>query len=75
MTGFPDWLEDPQGCSVNTRNMYLNAIRSFFRYVASEKTKYMYHCQQVLAILKKSSKKSYEVLKYRRNSFIAGYPR
>jgi len=62
VTGFLDWLEDLQGCSVNTRNMRLNAIRSFFRYVASEEPKYMYHCQQVLAIPKKKAAK--KVIEY-----------
>jgi len=57
ITGFLDWLEETLGCSVNTRNLRLNAIRSFFRYVSIEDPKYMYSCQQILAIPKKKAPK------------------
>lgn len=57
VSDFLDWLEDIRECSVNTRNLRLNAIRSFLRYVAIEDPKYMYQCQQILSIPKKKDAK------------------
>jgi site-specific recombinase XerD len=53
--GFLAWLEDSRGCSVNTRNQRLCAIKAFVRFVQSEDLDHLLEYQRILAIKHKKS--------------------
>jgi integrase/recombinase XerD len=55
---FLDHLEVVRGNSTRTRNNRLAAIRSFFRYVAMREPAHGLHCQRMLAIPQKRSRKT-----------------
>ncbi len=50
---FLDTLERERGCSSNTRNQRLAAIRTFFRYVASVSPEHLDRCRQIRTIFRK----------------------
>lgn len=53
------WLETDQKNSISTRNQRLAGIRSFFRYLQSERPDLMVQCQQILSIPVKKATKQY----------------
>ena len=49
-------IEDNRGCSIQTRNQRLTAIRAFARYVASRDPTYIDWCGQIRNIVSKKAK-------------------
>lgn len=53
--GFLNWLEEKRNCTIQTRNVRLAAIHSFYKYIQYESPKEILMCQEILSIpLKKS---------------------
>ena len=50
VTDFLEHLESERGNSVQSRNVRLAAIRSFFGHVASNEPQVMHHCQRILQL-------------------------
>lgn len=64
VNGFLDWLEESRGCSINSRNQRLAALKSFCNYVIRKNPEEISICQAILNIRsKKSPQKSIEYLK------------
>ncbi|MDA3923454.1 MAG: tyrosine-type recombinase/integrase [Kiritimatiellae bacterium] len=62
--GFLDSIEQERGCTANTRNARLAAIRSLFAFIAREEPVLVEQCQQVRSIpLKRTRHKSIDYLK------------
>lgn len=55
---FLDWLEDERGNGVSTRNVRLDAIKTFFEYLMAVAPEHMLQCQQVLSIPRKREPKA-----------------
>ncbi|MBW1677745.1 MAG: site-specific integrase [Deltaproteobacteria bacterium] len=53
---FLEYLEQQRLCIPRTRNQRLAAIRSFFRYLQTEKPEMLTHCQRILSIPSKRHK-------------------
>jgi integrase/recombinase XerD len=47
---FLEYLEISRGCSTQTRNHRLAALRAFFRWLQSEEPRHLHQCQQILGI-------------------------
>ena len=47
---FLDWLQDERKCSIQTRNLRLAAIHSFYKYLQCESLEYIHECQRILSI-------------------------
>jgi site-specific recombinase XerD len=47
---FLEWLETTRHSSPSTRNQRLASIKSFFKYLQTESSEYIYQCQQIMAI-------------------------
>jgi len=47
---FLSFVENERKNSINSRNVRLSAIKSFFRYVADNEPQILYHCQRILTI-------------------------
>jgi len=57
LSEFLQYLEQDRGCSSNTRNQRLAALRSFFRFVQTEDPQLLHQCQRILSIpFKRTSK-------------------
>ncbi|EMQ99993.1 tyrosine-type recombinase/integrase [Paeniglutamicibacter gangotriensis] len=56
--GFLAWLENSRGCSIQTRNARLAAIRALFRYASFEYPEHAELIQRVLAIPAKRTEKA-----------------
>ena len=54
---FLDFVETSRGNSARSRNTRLAAIRSFFKYVATNEPELLHHCQRVLALPSKRYQK------------------
>ena len=55
---FLDWIEDERGNSPSTRNIRLDAIKTFFAYVQVVAPEHMLQCQQIAAIPRKREPKA-----------------
>ena len=55
---FLDWLEDDRGNCVATRNVRLDAIKTFFAYLVAVAPEHMHQCQRVLSIPRKKEPKA-----------------
>lgn len=63
VNGFLDWIEDSRGCSINSRNQRLAALKAFSSYVIRKNPEESYICQAILNIrIKKTPQKSVEYL-------------
>lgn len=63
IVAFLNWLQNSRGCSAQTRNNRLAAIRSFCKYLQYEELDTLYQCQQILSIrVKKAEQKSVSYL-------------
>ena len=61
--GFLDWLEQTRGCSINSRNQRLAALKAFCNYVIRQSPEESALCQSILKIrVKKAPQKSIEYL-------------
>ena len=62
---FLEWLCDENGNTVSTRNQWLSAIRSFFKYIQEEAPEQMLKCQQIRSIpIKKYQQKAVNYLTF-----------
>ena len=50
ITAYLKWLETERNCSIQTRNVRLAAIHSFFRYIQYESPENLLKCQEILSI-------------------------
>ncbi len=50
ITAYLKWLETERNCSVQTRNVRLAAIHSFFKYIQYESPENLFKCQEILSI-------------------------
>lgn len=55
VSGFLEWLENTRLNSISTRNIRLDALKTFFSYLQAVAPEYLLQCQQILSIPRKKA--------------------